>query len=332
MIEHVIGRSGCRFDLAGGTFDIWPLGVLHPGARTINVAIDVPVRVELQRRDSGYRLHIEEDVLRGETLSDFLGQEDGALFGLLAQALELPPVDVRLDSGSPRGGGLGASSAISMALIAAGEVLMGAEPRDPMERARLGRDVEARLMGLPTGTQDHLPPQLGGALELSYVPGGPVVRRLETDLAALGRCMSFFFTGRSHISAEANWQVIRRRLEGDSQTTRLFAGICEVATELGRSLETGDLEAVGRLMGEEWSYRRQLAEGVSTAEIETLLDAAADAGAWGGKAGGAGGGGCIGVLHPEETKEAVIDAVTAAGGLHLEAAPTSQGLAVEVKQ
>ena len=47
MPDRVVARCGCRIDLAGGTLDIWPLGQLHRGARTVNLAIDVPVTVEL---------------------------------------------------------------------------------------------------------------------------------------------------------------------------------------------------------------------------------------------------------------------------------------------
>jgi len=38
----------CRVDLAGGTLDIWPLGLFHSQARTINVAIDLAVTVGLR--------------------------------------------------------------------------------------------------------------------------------------------------------------------------------------------------------------------------------------------------------------------------------------------
>jgi D-glycero-alpha-D-manno-heptose-7-phosphate kinase len=330
MAGRVTVETGCRFDLAGGTLDIWPLGLLHRGARTINVAIDVPVRVELTRRAAGYRLRVGDLLVEGETPADFLDSDEGALFGLVAETLGLPPVDATLASASPRGGGLGASSAITVALIAAGEALMDAGERDVLARAELARDLEARLMGLPTGCQDQMPPQLGGALELLHAPGGLVARRLEVDLAALGRSLSIFFTGRSHLSGMANWQVVRKRLEGDPRTVELFSRICEVSMALGASLESGDLEAVGRLMGEEWSVRRQLAEGVSTEEIETMLSAAARAGAWGGKAGGAGGGGCIGVLHPEDARDAVVRAVTDEGGIVMDATPTGRAMVVTV--
>lgn len=331
MAERAVARTGCRFDLAGGTLDIWPLGVLHRGSRTLNVALDVPVRVELRRRRATYRLRVGDKQFEAEDLTEFLGSEDSSLFGLLAEELELPPVEAILESASPRGGGLGASSAIGTALITAAEALLDRPESDVRSRALLSRDIEARLMGLPTGLQDQFPPLMGGALEIAHLAGGERVRRLDCDLERLGNCMTVVYTGRSHFSGATNWQVIRRRLEGDPLTTELFERICEVSMVLGTALETGDLQRVGELMSEEWSYRRRLAEGVSTREIENLLAATKAAGAWGGKAGGAGGGGCIAVLHPPEARDRIAAAAAEAGGQVLDARPKREGMVVETE-
>ena len=53
-MSRVRAIARCRVDLAGGTLDIWPLGLLHPGAVTVNVAVDLPVRVEVERRERGW--------------------------------------------------------------------------------------------------------------------------------------------------------------------------------------------------------------------------------------------------------------------------------------
>ena len=45
----VTAKAWCRVDLAGGTLDIWPLGLFHPQARTVNVAIDLAVTVGLRK-------------------------------------------------------------------------------------------------------------------------------------------------------------------------------------------------------------------------------------------------------------------------------------------
>lgn len=328
MVDRVLARSGCRIDLAGGTFDIWPLGVLHADARTVNLAIDVAVEVALARRSSGYVFVLGDVEHRASSLEEMLAHRDTSLFAVIAEAFDLPPVEARFTSASPRGGGLGASSAIAASLIAACERLLGLPERRALERAMLGRDLEARLMGLPTGFQDHLPPMLGGALEIAYRPGGDEVRRLDVDLDRLAECLTIVYSGQSHFSGRTNWEVVRRRLEGDERTRDLFSRICEVSMAMAPALEAGDFEAVGRLVGEEWSSRSQLAAGVSTERIEDILTAATSAGSWGGKAGGAGGGGCLVLLHPAEAVGKVREAAAAAGGEVLDARPTGEGLRV----
>ena len=39
-----------RIDLAGGTIDIWPLYLFHPGAQTINAAISIRARATVEPR------------------------------------------------------------------------------------------------------------------------------------------------------------------------------------------------------------------------------------------------------------------------------------------
>lgn len=327
----VTARAACRVDCAGGTLDIWPIGLLHPGARTVAFAIDVEVLVRLSRRDAGYRVTQNGAAVEAAGLDELCRHADGALAGLVLAALEVPPVEVELASASPRGGGLGASSAMAVALIAAAEAYVGLPASADGTWAALARDLEARLMGLPTGTQDHHAAVLGGALEMVHRAGGSEVRRLEADLESLGDALLVVYTGASHFSAANNWQVLRRRLDGDADIVRLFDGIAAAAGEAATALAAGDLPGLGAVMSGEWSLRRRLAPEVSTPGIEELLAAAAAAGAWGGKVCGAGGGGCVAVLAPPARREAVTAALTAAGGRLLAARPTAEPLRVTVE-
>jgi len=326
---RVVARAPCRVDLAGGTLDIWPLGLLHSGARTVNVAVSLVATVELERRDRGFR--VSQNGVDAEAVSPAeLGRDPStALVAGVAECLELPPFAVRLASQSPQGAGLGGSSALIVALIAAAEELFERTPSSAAERAALGRDLEARMMGLPTGLQDHYPALLGGALELLHRPGGERVRALPIDLDELASTLVVAYTGRSHFSAGQNWQVVRRRLDGEAEVVELFAGIAEAAARLSAALEAGDLAGTGHLMSREWDLRRRLAPGVSTPEIERLLERALAAGAWGGKACGAGGGGSIAVLCPPERRAAVEEALDSEGAELLDARPTARGLEVE---
>lgn len=294
----------------------------------MNVAVDLAATVRV--RPAGlYRVLQGESRVEAASAEELLANPDSALAGIVAAVLGLPPVEIELASQSPRGGGLGASSAMAIALIAAAEELLGRKPSSATERVHLARDLEARLMGLPTGVQDHYPGLLGGALEIRMDPGGEVVRRLAVDLDALGDHLLVVYSGVSHFSAGQNWQVVRRRLDGERESVELFSGIAEAAAELAEALEAGDFPRVGSLMGREWSFRRRLAEGVSTPELEDLLEAARQHGAWGGKACGAGGGGCLAILAPESRRAEVAAAVERAGGQVLAARPAGEPLSVE---
>ena len=37
----IVAQAPCRADLAGGTIDLWPLYLFHPGAMTLNFAVDI---------------------------------------------------------------------------------------------------------------------------------------------------------------------------------------------------------------------------------------------------------------------------------------------------
>jgi D-glycero-alpha-D-manno-heptose-7-phosphate kinase len=324
----IAAKAWCRVDLAGGTLDIWPLGLFHPQARTVNVAVDLAVTVRLRPGSRGYRVRQGETLAEAASAAELARNPEAALVGVIAAALELPPFEAILASESPRGGGLGASSAMTVAFIAAAEEAFGRRRSAPHERAALARDLEARLMQLPTGVQDHYPALLGGALEIRPLPGGERVRRLAVDLPALAASLLVVYSGQSHFSAGNNWQVVRRRLDGEAEIAELFAGIAEAAAGLAPALEDGDLPRVGELMSREWSFRRRLAEGISTPAVESLLAQAVAAGAWGGKACGAGGGGCLAILCPAERREAVAAAVASAGGEVLAAQPTGRALEI----
>ncbi|MDQ1347008.1 MAG: hypothetical protein QG573_377 [Acidobacteriota bacterium] len=323
-------KTWCRADFAGGTLDIWPLGLLHPGARTINVALDLAVDVRLELRPRGFLVRQDGESVEARTLAELAASPGGALVAAVAAAERMSPCTVEIASASPRGAGLGASSALAVALLAAAEVQRhGALSRTAAERAAVARDIEARLMGLPTGLQDHYPAQLGGLLEIAHEPGGERVTSLPVDLEGLGEHLLVGFTGQSHFSAGANWLVVRRRLEADAQIVAHLGDIAGVAGRLPAALLAADWAGVGALVAEEWAARRQLSAEISTPAIEALLATARELGAWGGKACGAGGGGSVLVLAPGKRRAAIAEAWQRQGTQILAARPTARQIEIE---
>ena len=326
-MSAIRATARCRVDLGGGTLDIWPLGLLHPGSVTVNVAIDVRAEIELVPGGDAYRVVQGGESLAAESLRALAEQPDGALVARLLSAFDPGPCEIRIATGSPRGAGLGDSSAIAVALLAATEIASdGATRLSALERARLARDLEAQLMGLPTGLQDHLPAQLGGALEIDHRPGGERVRALDIDLAALGERLVVAYTGQSHFSAGANWGVVRGRLDGDPDRVERLDRVARAASGMASALEAGDWATLGAAIDREWQARRGLSPEISTPTIETLLESAKELGAWGGKACGAGGGGCVLVLVPPAKRGELVAAWTSRGAQVLDAPPTRSGL------
>src|SRR4051812_18948801 len=110
-----------RIDLAGGTYDIWPLYLFHDGAQTINAAISLRAYCRLtSRRDHHIRL------LSGDT-GDQVEAADPEQLGLdrlplvvrLVKHFGARGVDVHTRSDSPVGAGIAGSSALAVAVTAA---------------------------------------------------------------------------------------------------------------------------------------------------------------------------------------------------------------------
>lgn len=86
-------------------------------------------------------------------------------------------------------------------------------------------------------------------------------------------------------------------------------------------------QSLGELMNFNEGYLGAL--GVSTKKLENMIYAAREAGAYGAKLSGAGGGDCIIALAPDEKKDAVSQAIIAAGGEMISVRTNAEGVRVE---
>jgi len=178
----------------------------------------------------------------------------------------------------------------------------------------ISRDAEAIVIRVPTGTQDHYPPAFGGAAAIELPPGGERRTELRVDLSELERRIVLCYTGKPRKSAINNWDVFRAHINGDSKVHHNLARISEVAQSLRGALESSNWSETGRLMREEWSFRKRNLPTISTKTIDRIVDGARRKGALAGKVCGAGGGGCVVLLIEPEARERVEAAVVEAGG------------------
>lgn len=330
-MKNVSVRVPVRVDLAGGTLDLWPLYLFHPGARTINVAVSLYAECEISpRADAAIEVHLGDEDYQG-TYDSIRELAEDPRVSLISRAVEhfhATGIRIVTRSEAPRGSGLGGSSALAVALVRALSEFAGA-PVEGEELILLVRDLETRLLGIPAGIQDYYPAVYGGLGTLHLEPGRTARHPVRFPLAELAESMIVHYTGVSHFSGTNNWEIYKRHLDGDSSVIRELGKICQAAIALEKALDALDLESAGAALDEEWSARRILVDGVSTTQIDKAIRAAKKAGAWGGKVCGAGGGGCIVFLAPKEARAAVIEAIAKTGGHTLGLAPVSTGLVID---
>ncbi|HEV2387097.1 MAG TPA: hypothetical protein VGS20_07550 [Candidatus Acidoferrales bacterium] len=322
-----------RVDLAGGTLDIWPLYLFHPGAVTVNCAITRLASCAIETRPGAAIAFVSRDTGRRERFAswDALARQRRYRLPLLAHLVRFfrPRQGFRLvtDSQAPAGAGIGGSSAMAIALCAALDRLTGAG----LERVKwihLSRDAEAAVIGAPTGCQDHYPAAYGGVAALHLEAGDEWREALPVDPLALERRLALCYTGKPRQSAINNWRVFTAHLDGDRRVRRNLEQIAAIARAMRAALAAGNWREVARLMRQEWGFRRRNLPTISTPVIDRILAMARRQGALAGKVCGAGGGGCVALLIEPDARERVEAAVRKAGGTVLAAGIARRGARV----
>ena len=249
--------------MAGGTLDIWPLYLLLQSPVTVNVAIELFTEVEIAPSSQWVVHDRDTDTLvEGSSRKDLIGRPRAELAASLVDYFSPEtPLRISTHSDAPPHSGLGGSSSLGISIAFALERHCG-RGKSPYELIQLVRDVEAEVLGGPTGEQDHFPPVFGGAQRLRWGKGGPERTELQCSQHGLDEHLLLAYTHQPHRSGANNWQVVKRFLDGDSTTRRALNEIGVVADKMSDALSAGRWVEVCRLLDAEWQARRELAPEV----------------------------------------------------------------------
>jgi len=333
---RIAAEAPCRIDLAGGTLDIWPLFLFHPGAVTLNFAVNRWTRCVVAPDLSSSRIHLRSDDLETEEMFGSLEELAAARrprLPLAAQVVRFFEPNtgllVHTNSEAPAGAGISGSSALIIAMTSAFTRLNGT--RHPLEKIReIAQNIEAQIIRVPTGVQDYYPAMYGGVSAIELGPGG--VRRIPIalDVEDFNHRIVLAYTGAPRNSGINNWEVTKAYIDGDRKVHRNFEQITAIACAMRAALEKSDWTEAGRLLREEWSHRRKNAPGISTPAIDGFIRIALRAGASGAKVCGAGGGGCVFFLVERGAKEKVCAALRDGGANLLPVEVATRGVTVRV--
>src|SRR5258706_3611994 len=298
----ITSKAPCRVDIAGGTIDIWPLYLFHPGAQTLNFAISLRARARIESRiDNRIVIRSEDTGVTVEAMDwkELREQRALRLPSLLVHFFETRGITLTTSSQSPAGAGIAGSSALNVAVCA----VLAEWNRthfEPEALLQVGMNVEAQTIAVQTGLQDYRPALYGGIAALELEVDG--VRRvpLDIDYGDLEKRIVLCYTGEPRNSGTNNWEITKRHLDGDRHVFDCFERIRDTAASMRDRLARSDWDGVATAISEEWENRKRLAPGVTTPVIETLIARAMAAGAAPAKDCGAGGGGCLFCFAPPQ--------------------------------
>ncbi|MBI3913999.1 MAG: mevalonate kinase [Chloroflexi bacterium] len=214
---------------------------------------------------------------------------------------------VQIHSTIPVARGLGSGAAVSVALARAlakhfNRTLSG------VEASALAYEVEKLHHGTPSGIDNTV---VAFEEPVYFVKGKPVetFRIARTFMLAIADTGIAAPTKIAVGDVRRAWEVERARFE------TLFDEIGEIARKARNSIERGEISSLGSLMLKNQALLQEI--GVSSEEIERLVDSAIGAGAEGAKLSGAGRGGNVIALVDEETWEEVTHAMKRAGAVRV---------------
>jgi D-glycero-alpha-D-manno-heptose-7-phosphate kinase len=316
----VIARAPLRISFVGGGTD-FPHWYAEHGGAVLSSTIDHYAEVTLQPRAD------DRISIRSIDFGHLVAYDVGAHPGYDG-VMDLPKaaiarigvrggVDLDIRSDAPPGSGLGGSSALVTAVVAALAALEG-RPMSADGLARTSYAIERDDLGISGGWQDQFASAFGGLNLLEFSTDAvrvTPVRVREGVLEELGRTLMLCYTGHVRTDVGLIETQVRLHAEGREETIQGMKQLQALAYDMREALERGEVEAIGPLLHQAYESKKRMnphiAEGTP---IERLFAAAREAGATGGKICGAGGGGYLLLACPEPHGSDVRAALERLGG------------------
>jgi galactokinase len=246
--------------------------------------------------------------------------------------------DITMDSEIPIGKGMCSSSTMIVVLIKGVLETLDCELKDDrMEIAQMGYEAEVAEFNEPGGKMDHMASAFGGVCHFDFADiRNPVMNRFDGlpqggfvlfDTLKRKDTIRVLATARKPVEeavrklgvksiGELSEEEIFESGLDESLTRPSVAAIrnYKILREFLRLYNSGNLspEKFGEML---YEHHKNLRDGlgISTNEIEEILDTAISAGALGGKLNGTGGGGCCYVFADEDKLKAIVEAVESKG-------------------
>jgi D-glycero-alpha-D-manno-heptose-7-phosphate kinase len=306
----LVARAPMRISFSGGGTDLEAYFAKYGGlviSTTINkyfyAIITTDESDDLQVISADYR-----SLYRHSPYNDLFWNGDLALPRAILHEFGIRRgINLFVASEVPPGTGLGSSSAAAVTMVRAISTLVE-YPMTKQQVAELASSIEINKMGMPIGKQDQYASAFGGLNKIVFTREAITVEPLKISpeiRQVLERRLMLFFTGSSRESTSILQHQRKSTEDGNESVLQALHNIKQVAVEVQKCLESGDLAEFARLLDHSWRQKRRLASGLSTSFIDESYALALEHGASGGKITGAGGGGFLMLYCLEDAQNAV---------------------------
>ena len=291
----VRARAPVRMSFGGGGSDLTYFFLDHQGA-VLSTAISLFCHVTLIPRDDGQvHLHAEDldDELKYESFSALEAQTTHTSL-LAATVSVIRPTggfDLYVHSDFPVGSGLGGSSAVTTAIVAAFNELR-LDRWTTYEVAEVSFQAERLCFGVAGGWQDQYASAFGGFNLIEFDGSRNLVHpvRLEdSTIKELEECLILCDTQIPH-NSDSIHRAQRTAYEQGNKASHI-KDVVNLCRKMHHALIRGELAEFGRALHAAWQLKRGLNPSVTHNRVDQIYTAAMSAGALGGKLLGAGGGG-----------------------------------------
>lgn len=325
-LESLIGPTSLRRDVVrcqaplrisfcGGGTDVPPYPELYGGC-VLSCTIDKYAYVSV-RTHSTHAVRVESRDLK--RVIEFSAHEDDGepdLAKSIIRRFNETSLECYMHSDAPPGSGLGSSSAMIVALIAALSQRNGFELTQ-YQIADLALKVERHDLKIAGGMQDQYAAAFGGFNFIEFTKDGVVVNPLriaQETLDELRYNLLLCYTGKTRFSSTILTEQTAHVISHDPGVMSGLSQLKSMTLEMKRALLLGDCPMFGKLLNDAWELKRTLASGITSAAIDNMYEEAKRAGAIGGKLLGAGGGGFLLLFVPFTKRQAVAERLAQIGG------------------
>ena len=302
----IIVQTPLRVSLFGGGTDFPSFFMSEGGGCVISSAIDKHIFVTIKQRfDNKLRV--------GYTKTEMVDTVDEIQHELIREALRKTRIkqgiEITTMGDIPSAGtGLGSSSTVTVGSLNAMYSYLG-EIITAERLAQEACEIEIDILGKHIGIQDQYIASYGGLRFLEFKPDGKITKeKIELEphhKRQLDENLLLFFTG---ITRQSDRILIEQENNTQKNKNLLREMKC-IAYAVRDELREGRIDIIGAMLHESWQLKKQLASQISNCTIDSMYQAARNAGAIGGKITGAGGGGFLLLYCLHGKQEAVRTAL-----------------------